>query len=82
MANPGCSKKQNNNPTEQINRQTEIARLFTHGLTSKKIAKEVGISHRTVEGYLLDIKHNVQDKTNRALNKDQLIQILRNSNIH
>ena len=64
------------------NRQTEIARLFTHGLTSKKIAKEVGISHRTVEGYLLDIKHNVQDKTNRALNKDQLIQILRNSNIH
>lgn len=63
-------------------KQAEIARLFTNGLTSKKIAKVVGISHRTVEGYLLDIKHKVQDETNQTLSKDQLIQILRNSNIH
>lgn len=64
------------------NKQAEIAKLFTNGLTSKKIAKVVGISHRTVEGYLLDIKHKIQDETNQALSKDQLIQMLRNSNIH
>ena len=63
-------------------KQAECARLYTNGLSSKIIAKEIGISHRTVEGYLLDIKNKVQDETNRTLSKDQLIQILRNSNIH
>lgn len=62
-------------------RQADIARLFTKGLTSKKIAQVIGISHRTIEGYLLDIKHKVQDTTNQTLSKDQLIRILRNSNL-
>ena len=63
------------------NKQASCAALMTKGFTSKQIAKTIGISYRTVEGYLLDIKHKVQNETNRTLTKDQLIQILINSNI-
>lgn len=73
------------NESDQLyltSKQAECARLFTNGLSPKRIAKEIGISHRTVEGYLLDIKHKIQDETCRTLSKDQLIHILRNSNIH
>lgn len=72
------------NESDQLyltSKQAECARLFTNGLSSKKIGTKIGISYRTVEGYLLDIRQKVQDETNRKLSKDQLIQILRNSNI-
>lgn len=62
-------------------RQAECARFFVHGYTAKQISKTIGISHRTIEGYLLDIKQRIQDGTGKKLNKEQLIQILRNSNI-
>lgn len=63
------------------NRQAACATLFIKGYTSKQISRVMGVSHRTVEGYLLDIKNKVQDETNRRLTKDQLIQLLRNSNL-
>ena len=52
-----------------------------NGFTAKQISKSIGISHRTIEGYLLDIKNKIQDGVGRILNKDQLIQILKGSNI-
>ena len=62
-------------------RQAECAKLFVNGFTAKQISKTIGISHRTIEGYLLDIKQKIQDGVARILNKDQLIQILKGSNI-
>jgi DNA-binding CsgD family transcriptional regulator len=62
-------------------RQAECAKLFVNGFTAKQISKTIGISHRTIEGYLRDIKQKIQDGVGRVLNKDQLIQILKGSNI-
>lgn len=62
-------------------RQAECATLFIKGYTSKQISRAMGVSHRTVEGYLHDIKHKVQDELQRVLSKDQLVKILRNSNL-
>ena len=49
--------------------------------TFKQIAKIMNISHRTVEGYVLDIKNQLQVTQNKTLSKEQLIKILRQSNI-
>lgn len=62
-------------------RQAECAKLLVNGFTAKQISKIIGISHRTIEGYLLDIKQKIQDGVGRMLNKEQLIQILKISNI-
>ena len=40
-------------------RQREIFTGVTSGLTSKQIALEIGISHRTVEAYRLDMMHKL-----------------------
>jgi hypothetical protein len=63
------------------NKQAECAKMITNGLTSKQIAKEMKISYRTVEGYCTDIKDKLQESLKISLNKSQLIQILRHSNI-
>ena len=63
-------------------KQAQCASLLTKGFTSKQMAKAMNISYRTVEGYVLDIKHKIQDKTNKILTKEQFIQILRHSNLH
>jgi len=63
-------------------KQAECAKLLANGASPKKIAKIMNISHRTVEGYVLDIKQKIQEKTSRLVAKDQLIQILKQSNIY
>lgn len=62
-------------------RQAECAKLFISGFTAKQISKIIGISHRTIEGYLLGIKQKIQVERGRTLNKEQLIQVLKSSNI-
>lgn len=62
-------------------KQARLAKLLIKGLTSKQIAKIIGISHRTVEGNSSEIKSKLQDILNRALNKEQMIQLLRSSNL-
>lgn len=62
-------------------KKAECAALLTKGHTSKQIAKIMNISHRTVEGYVLDIKNQLQVTLNKILSKEQLIKILRQSNI-
>lgn len=62
-------------------KKAECAALLTKGQTSKQIAKTMNISHRTVEGYVLDIKNQLQVTLNKTLSKEQLIKILRQSNI-
>lgn len=62
-------------------KQADCARLFAKGYTSKYIAKEMNISHRTVESYIVDIKNKIQDSQNKNLTKQQIMQILRSSNI-
>lgn len=62
-------------------KQAQCAALLTQGLTSKQIARVMGISHRTIEGYFLDIKNKIQDEKNQTINKEQLIKILRSSNL-
>jgi DNA-binding CsgD family transcriptional regulator len=62
-------------------KKAECAALLTKVHTSKQIAKIMNISHRTVEGYVLDIKNQLQVSLNKILSKEQLIKILRQSNI-
>ncbi|KTD19535.1 transcription regulator protein, response regulator containing CheY-like receiver domain and HTH DNA-binding domain [Legionella lansingensis] len=62
-------------------KQADCARLFAKGYTSKHIAREMSLSHRTIEGYIIDIKNKLQASLNRSLTKQQTIQILRHSNI-
>lgn len=62
-------------------KQAECASLFIKGLTAKQIAIRMGISNRTVEGQLQDIKSKIQDSLNQIITRDQLIQILRAANI-
>ena len=44
-------------------RQRQIFDGVTDGLTSKEIAKEIGISHRTVESYRLDMMNKLGMRT-------------------
>lgn len=62
-------------------KQAECATFLARGLTSKQIAKIMNISFRTVEKFVLDIRHKIQEKMMCSLTKDRLIQILRHSNI-
>lgn len=62
-------------------KKAECAALLVKGHTSKQIAKIMNISHRTVEGYVLDIKNQLQVTLNKTLSKEHLIKILRQSNI-
>lgn len=62
-------------------KQAECARLYVKGFTSKDIANEMGISHRTVEVYLLTIKNKLQKEFKKHLTKTQMIKILLDSNI-
>lgn len=63
------------------NKQAECVSLSMQGLTSKQIGKKVGISHRTVESYFLDIKNKIEDVIGSDLTKEELLTILRNSNL-
>lgn len=62
-------------------KQAECAKFLIKGYTSKYIAKEMCISHRTVEGYLLTIKNKLQQALQKPLTKQQVIKILQSSNI-
>jgi DNA-binding CsgD family transcriptional regulator len=63
-------------------KQAECASLLIKGQTSKQIARTMSLSPRTVEGYLYDIRNKLSGSLNKPLNKDQIIHILRGSNIH
>ena len=61
-----CSALQNENPDEKSNaellasltsRELEVAKLIIEGMTSKEIAKELSLSHRTVDNYRANIMH-------------------------
>lgn len=62
-------------------KQAECASLFIKGLTAKQIAIRMGVSYRTVEGQVQDIKSKIQDALNQPLTKEHLIKILRAANI-
>jgi len=62
-------------------KQADCARLLAKGDTSKHIAKKMNISPRTVEGYILDIKNKLQESLNKTLTRQQIMQVLRYSNI-
>ena len=48
-------------------REREVAALVTHGLTAKAIARQLGISHRTVEIYRAKLMHKYQASTTPEL---------------
>ncbi|KTD48658.1 Bacterial regulatory protein, luxR family [Legionella rubrilucens] len=62
-------------------KQGLCASLLVKGYTSKQIAKEVNISHRTVEGYFLKMKNKMEESLKRTLSKNQIIQILQQAQI-
>jgi hypothetical protein len=62
-------------------KQADCAQLLAKGDTSKHIAKKMNISPRTVEGYILDIKNKLQESLNKTLTRQQIMQVLRYSNI-
>jgi DNA-binding NarL/FixJ family response regulator len=62
-------------------KKASCAVLLTKGHTSKQIEKIMNVSHQTVEGYVLDIKNQLQVILNKTLSKEQLFRILRQSNI-
>ena len=60
---------------ELTQREMQIAYLSLLEMTSKEVANEINISHRTVESYLESIKNKTNSRT-----KKQLIEKLRCSN--
>lgn len=62
-------------------KQGLCASFLIKGYTSKQIARETNLSHRTVEGYFFKIKNKLEEVLNRQLTKTQLIQILRQANL-
>lgn len=62
-------------------KQAQCATFITKGYGSKYIAKQMNISHRTVEGYVIDIKSKLEHSLNEKLTKEEIIQILSRSNI-
>lgn len=62
-------------------KQAYCAFLLTKGKTSKEIAKEMKISFRTVEGSLASIKDKLQCTLKKQLNRSEIIQILKQSNL-
>lgn len=62
-------------------KQGLCASLLIKGYTSKQIAREINLSHRTVEGYFLKMKNKLEESLKRKLTKNQLIQILRESDL-
>lgn len=62
-------------------KQANCARLFAKGFTSKHIAREMNLSPRTIEGYILYIKNKLQESLKRNLTKQQIMQIIHYSNI-
>ena len=62
-------------------KESEVSSLFIKGFTAKQIAIQLGLSPRTVEGYLAQIKTKLQDKANRILSKEEIIKILLGINI-
>lgn len=63
-------------------KQAECVAYFIEGATAKQCAKALNISHRTVEGYLNDIKEKVFELKGTKLMKNELIIFLRNTGIH
>lgn len=62
-------------------KQARLAKLLIKGMTSKQMAKSIGISHRTIEGHCSEIKNKMQDALKKNLSKSQMIQLLRSSNL-
>lgn len=63
-------------------KQAECATYFIEGATAKECAKLLNISHRTVEGYLSDIKSKIHNSLGVNLNKDELIRFLKKTGVH
>lgn len=63
-------------------KQAECVTYFIEGATAKECAKLLNISHRTVEGYLSDIKNKIYNSLGVNFNKDELIRFLKKTGIH
>lgn len=63
-------------------KQAECVAYFIEGATAKQCAKLLNISHRTVEGYLRDIKIKIYHSLGVNLNKDDLINFLKKTGVH
>lgn len=63
------------------NKQAEFAHFLVRGYTSKQIAQRMNISSRTAEGYMVEVKNKLQHILNKVLNKSEIIQLLRSSNL-
>ncbi len=63
-------------------KQAECAAYLVAGATAKQSAKAIGISYRTVEGYIDNIKEKIFLLTGIKPSKNELIKILRDSGVH
>ena len=59
------------------NKQAECSAYLMAGASAKQCARAMGISNRTVEGYIVDIKNKVFDITGSRPNKEELIDFLK-----
>lgn len=57
-------------------RELQCLHLIAHGYTSKDIANELGLSYRTVEHYLVNIRNKVE-----CTDKTELIKVYRQNDI-
>ncbi len=62
-------------------KQAQCAAYFIEGATAKQCAIALKISHRTVEGYLDDIKKKVFELMGLNFTKDELIDFLKSTGI-
>jgi len=63
-------------------KQAECAAYLAAGITAKKTAKALGISFRTVESYINNIKEKIFQITNTKPTKEELIKFIKESGIH
>lgn len=63
-------------------KQAQCVAYFIEGATAKQCAKAMNISHRTVEGYLNDIKEKVFELMGLSFTKEELINFLKKTGIH
>lgn len=63
-------------------KEAECVAFMAFGATAKQCATRMGISFRTVESYLDNIKNKLLDSTGKRFNKNELINFLKKAGIH
>ncbi len=63
-------------------KQAECAAYLVAGATAKQCGKKLGISHRTVQGYIDDIKNKIYYLSGGRPTKEELISFLKKAGVH